>query len=97
MPALPELAGRCGLFGIPRDLGLATATTSAVFFPHLEQRIRTVRDKPFEALAEAVAQGGLFLPKPDHDEHKPCTERRAAGPSWDSALLLHFRLDVTEL
>ena len=25
---------------MPRGLGLATATTSAAFFPHLEQRIR---------------------------------------------------------
>jgi hypothetical protein len=29
-----------GFFGTPRDLGLATATASAAFFPHLEQRIR---------------------------------------------------------
>jgi hypothetical protein len=28
-----------GFFGTPRGLGLATATTSAAFFPHLEQRI----------------------------------------------------------
>ena len=30
-----------GFFGTPRGLGLATATTSAAFFPHLEQRIRS--------------------------------------------------------
>jgi hypothetical protein len=29
-----------GLFGTPRGLGLATATTSESSFPHLEQRIR---------------------------------------------------------
>ena len=28
-----------GFFGAPGGLGLATATTSAAFFPHLEQRI----------------------------------------------------------
>jgi hypothetical protein len=31
---------QCGFFGIPRGLGLATATTSATFFPHCEHRIR---------------------------------------------------------
>jgi hypothetical protein len=28
----------CGFFGTPRGLGLATATTSAAFLPHCEQR-----------------------------------------------------------
>jgi hypothetical protein len=32
-----------GFFRTPRGLGLATDTTSAAFFPHLEQRIRSVR------------------------------------------------------
>jgi hypothetical protein len=31
---------QCGFLGTPLGLGLATATTSAAFFPHLEQRIR---------------------------------------------------------
>lgn len=31
-------ANHCGSFRTPRDLGLATATTSPAFFPHLEQR-----------------------------------------------------------
>jgi hypothetical protein len=29
------------IFGTPRGPGLATATTSAAFFPHLDQRIRS--------------------------------------------------------
>jgi len=32
-----------GFFGTPRGLNLATATTSAAFSPHLEQRIRKAR------------------------------------------------------
>jgi len=32
-----------GFFGTPRGLGLATATTSAAFFPHFEQRSRGSR------------------------------------------------------
>jgi hypothetical protein len=31
---------RCGFFGTPRGLGLATATTSATFLPHCEHCIR---------------------------------------------------------
>ena len=31
-----------------RGLGLATATTSAAFFPHLEQGIRLQRTRPCE-------------------------------------------------
>ena len=30
---------RRGFFGTPRGLGLATATTSAAFFPHLESAL----------------------------------------------------------
>jgi hypothetical protein len=39
------LVGHCqdGFFGTPRGLGLATATTSAAFFPHFEQRSRGAR------------------------------------------------------
>ena len=36
------ILARCGFFGTPRGLGLATATTSAAFLPHLEQRIRFI-------------------------------------------------------
>jgi len=36
----PTLSSQC-FFGTPRGLGLATVTTSAAFFPHLEQRIRS--------------------------------------------------------
>jgi hypothetical protein len=42
-PALTLLINQRGFFGTPRGLGLATATTSAAFFPHLEQRIRVAR------------------------------------------------------
>ena len=35
--------------------------------------------------------------KPHYHEHEPCTERHTPRPSWDRALLLHFRLDVSEL
>src|SRR5262249_57158350 len=38
-----------------------------------------------------------FFRKPDYDKHEPCTQRHTTRPSWDRALLLHFRLDVTEL
>jgi hypothetical protein len=31
---------QCGVFGTPRGLGLATATTSAAFLPHLGHLIR---------------------------------------------------------
>jgi hypothetical protein len=31
--------GQCGFFTTPRGLGRATATSSAAFFPHFEQRI----------------------------------------------------------
>jgi hypothetical protein len=34
---------QCGFFRTPRSLGLATATTSATFFPHCEHRIRCAR------------------------------------------------------
>jgi len=50
-----------------------------------------------EWLAEAVAQSSLSFAKPNYDEHEPGTERHTTRPSWDSALLLHVRLDVTKL
>jgi hypothetical protein len=34
-------ARQCGFFGTPLGLGLAAATTSAPFLPHLEHRIRS--------------------------------------------------------
>ena len=37
----PKIESARGFFGTPRGLGFATATTSAAFFPHLEQRIRS--------------------------------------------------------
>jgi len=37
------LSRQCGFFGTPLDLGLATATTSAAFFPHCEPLSRDAR------------------------------------------------------
>ena len=34
---------QCGFLGTPRGLGLATATTSLAFLPHVEQRFRLER------------------------------------------------------
>ena len=45
----------------------------------------------------AASKTGSAFPEPEYDEHDPGTERHAAHPAWDDALLLHFRLDITEL
>ena len=52
---------QCGFFGMPRGLGLATATTSAAFFPHLEQRIRSASSRSviFQPTRRASASGSI--------------------------------------
>jgi hypothetical protein len=60
---------------MPRGLGLATATTSAAFFPQCEQRIRCasplrVADQPTR---RAGASGSISRHAP-HTFHGPATE-----------------------
>jgi hypothetical protein len=49
-----------------RGLGLATATTSAAFFPHLEQRIRDASSLSvtFQPIRRAGAWSGISRPAP---------------------------------
>jgi hypothetical protein len=42
---------------MPRGLGLATATTSAAFFPHFEQRIRCASSLRVIDTADQARQG----------------------------------------
>jgi hypothetical protein len=50
-----------GFFGTPRGLGLATAITSATFFPQLEHRIRVESAASVAALPaiRASASGSM--------------------------------------
>lgn len=70
---------------MPRGLGLATATTSAVFFPHCEQRIRcasslSVIDQPTR---RASASGSMCREAP----HVQLTRTRNC-PKQSSSLLM---------
>jgi hypothetical protein len=69
----------------PRGLGLATATTSAAFFPHLEQRSRGARvssdvDQPTR---RARASGSISRTAP-HSQ----TTRTGNCPKQSSSLLM---------
>jgi hypothetical protein len=69
-------------FGIPRGLGRATATTSATFLPHCEQRIRGAAAQ-VGILAVGKDQGGsaAFDPSGTALHHGRSEGRRARNPA----------------
>jgi hypothetical protein len=77
--------GQCGFFGTPRGLGLATATTSAAFFPHLEQRMRGASSVSviFQPIRRARAWGGISRQAP----HSHTTRTRKSPKQSSSRLM----------
>src|SRR4029077_16421749 len=63
---LPPGSRCCDTVRIPRGLSLATAMTSAAFFPHLEQRIRSASSLSviFHPTRRARASGSFWGDEP---------------------------------
>jgi hypothetical protein len=63
--ALRGTSPECGSFGMPRGLGFATATPSAAFFPHGEQRRRGA--SAFEGCGRAPRSAGTQVAEGTRD------------------------------
>ena len=63
----------------------------------LDRRAQRVVVAGFERVRQRRRCPRSTLPEAKYDEHDPRTDRYAARPGGDGALLLHFRLDVAEL
>jgi hypothetical protein len=75
----------------PRGLGLATATTSAAFFPHLEHRIRggasrVVRAAEAGSVAMATPRGLGLATATTSAAFKPHLEQRIRSASSSSVI-----------
>ena len=80
-------AHQWGFFGTPRGLGLATAATSATFFPHLEQRIRSA--ERFVGHHQVDRSTDSFHSRRKYPSSRSCVCCEMTGMNSTQLLILH--------